>query len=64
MRYKILVVWKDGTEEYLKQGDQDAIFLSKRIAEEQKEFMEFGIDDAQSINVVKEVDNATFRQRK
>jgi len=54
MAYKILVVWEDGTEEYLKQGDKDAIFHSKKEATNQKEFMLMGMEDeVQSINVVK-----------
>ncbi len=55
MSYAILVVWKDGNEEYLKEGysDKPAIFLSKSSAKEQAEFMYMGMEEeVQSINVV------------
>lgn len=53
MRWSILVVWNDGTEEYVKRGAEVARF-TKRQAQEQKEFMLMGMDgDCQSINVVR-----------
>lgn len=55
MSYHIKVVWKDGEEELLKQGmgDQVAVFRSYRAAQEQAEFMRMGMDDVQSVNVVR-----------
>ena len=61
--YAILVVWKDGTEEYLKEGilsDCPVIFLSKKAATEQAEFMYAGMEDkVQSINVVRRTHERT-----
>lgn len=52
MPYKILVVWKNGDEEYLQQGNRDAIFTSKKAAEDQAEFMRMGVEGTDSIKVV------------
>lgn len=57
-RYAILVIWKDGSEEYVvhyRVGEpgQVAIYPSRRKAEEQADFMRIGMEgDCQSINVV------------
>ena len=49
MKYKILVVWDNGDAEYLAQGNRDAVFTSRRRAEEQVKFMKMGMEDYQSI---------------
>lgn len=57
-RWAILVIWDDGSEEYLKQGvsasAQIARFNNRANAIEQAKFMKMGMDDCecQSINVV------------
>ena len=52
-RFAILVIWKDGEEEYLKEGTAIARFSSRKKAVEQTNFMQIGMeDDCQSINVV------------
>ena len=55
-QYRILVVWHDGSEEFLKEGLSDipARFSSRRAAEAQQEFLAIGLESAQSINVVLE----------
>lgn len=51
--YAILVVWKDGEQEYLKEGNVLVKFSSKSRASEQVEFMRMGMEDeVQSINIV------------
>lgn len=51
--FYILVVWKNGSQEYLKEGDHIASFGSMEKADSVKEFMLEGIsEDVQSINVV------------
>ena len=55
MSYAILVIDKEGNEEYVCDGlgDRPSCFLTKRLAEEQAEFLGMGIaDEVQSINVV------------
>lgn len=52
-RWKILVVWNNGDEEYVAQGDVDAIFPSKSHAEENAEMLKMGISDYQSVSVVR-----------
>ena len=52
-RWAIKVVWSDGEEEYLKEGIRVAIFSSRSRAHEQADFMKIGMDDVQSIAVVK-----------
>lgn len=53
MKSAIKVVWLDGQEEYLKEGDRIALFLSTHRATEMKRFMLEGMsDEVQSINVV------------
>lgn len=55
MNYAVLVIWKDGSEEYLKEGlgAIPAKFSSKTAANGQVKFMKMGMDDFQSINVVR-----------
>lgn len=54
--YCVLVVWTDGTEEFLKQGlgDKPAIFHSRKEAKEQADFVKMGMDDdeCESVSVV------------
>lgn len=53
--WAILVIWKDGEEEYLHEGlgTTTARFRSRNDAIEQTKFMKMGMDDeVQSINVV------------
>lgn len=54
MKYKVLVVWNDGEEEYLAQGDKDAEFATKKEADDMVAFMKIGMEGCQSINVVRE----------
>ena len=52
-RYFILVVWKNGGCEWLKEGDRRAVFTSHKAAKEQRDFMMIGMEDeVQSINTV------------
>lgn len=54
-RFAVLVVWKDGEEEYVKQGlsNRVAVFPSRRRAQEMRDFMLEGMsDEVQSINIV------------
>lgn len=56
-RFSILVVWKNGDEEYLVRGlcahGPVALFQSRESAEDQRAFLLEGIaDEVQSINVV------------
>lgn len=55
-RWAVLVVEKDGSQEYLRSGrdfDGPIIIGSRRDAEEHADFLRIGIgDDVQSINVV------------
>lgn len=53
--FAILVIWKNGEEEYVKQGLSytPARFSSRARANERKRFLEMGADDdIQSINLV------------
>lgn len=50
MRWLILVVWKNGETEYLKEGDKLAIFYSKLRAEQTRDFMLQGMEEEVSIN--------------
>lgn len=53
--YAIKVIWFEGDEEYLKEGDGDktASFPNRERAENMKSFMLEGISDqVQSVNVV------------
>lgn len=52
--YAIKVIWADGEEEYLKQGNKPATYFNRAEAKEQVEFMRMGMDDGecQSINIV------------
>lgn len=53
MKFSVLVVWHDGEQEYLKQGEKIAAFSSSEDAEGWRDFMLEGIaDEVQSINVV------------
>lgn len=53
-RWKILVVWKNGEEEFVAQGDVDALFTSREKAEETAELAKMGMSDqVQSISVVR-----------
>lgn len=52
-QYAILVIWKDGTEEYVKRGDDTAVFSSRGEADANKEFIEQGIEGHQSVSVVR-----------
>ena len=54
-RYAVLVVWKGGQEEYLKEGNSStpAKYFSFEKAKEQADFMLIGMkEDVQSINAV------------
>lgn len=53
-RWAILVIWKNGQEDYVKQGLSDVIAtFSRADAIEQTKFMKIGMDgDCQSINIV------------
>jgi hypothetical protein len=57
MRYAIKVIWKNGDEEYVMSGlgksARIATFSAKSRARTEADFMAMGIDDAQSINVVR-----------
>jgi len=51
--YAIKVVWDDGGEEYLMNGDHIAVFPSRFDAEQRRNFIAEGLsDECQSINVV------------
>lgn len=54
MRYAIKVIWRDGEEEYLKEGSRPATFANRERADSMRAFMLEGMDpeDIQSINVV------------
>lgn len=54
--YHVKVVWADGTEELLKEGDAYAVFRSLGSAERARDFLVEGLDveEYQSVNVVKE----------
>ena len=55
-RYSVLVVWKDGTEEYVCEGtgNRPVVYHNRRAAQEAKEFILFGDDQyIQSVNVVR-----------
>lgn len=52
-RWKILVVWSNGDEEYVAQGNYDAVFTSREKAEETAELAKMGMDNYQSISVVR-----------
>lgn len=52
-RYFILVVWKDGSAEWLKENSSRAVFRGYKAATKQRDFMMIGMEDeVQSINVV------------
>lgn len=55
-RFALLVVWKDGEQEFLKEGPSGgppAHFANRRRAEEMRDFMLEGMsEEVQSINVV------------
>lgn len=52
-RWSIKVIWLDGEEEYLMQGQRIATFPSRSRADSQRDFMLEGIaDEVQSVNVV------------
>lgn len=52
-RYFILVVWKDGSSEWLKEGSRRAVFHGCKAATQQRDFMLIGMEgDVQGINVV------------
>lgn len=57
-RYNVLVVWADGTEEYVAgiNGRDPAIFTSASAAQEVAEGFRMGMDsrEVQSVNVVKQ----------
>lgn len=53
MRYAVKVIWDNGEEELLKSGNTIASFASKRRAQEIADFMKAGMDEVQSINVVR-----------
>lgn len=56
MRYKVLVIWSDGEEEFVAGLDgSDAIFTSQLAAQEIADGFMAGIDvdDVQSVSVVK-----------
>lgn len=57
MRWAIEVVWSDGESEFLRRGLSPdgpvATFNARSRAEEQAAFMQEGMDDVQSVNVVK-----------
>ena len=61
--YSILVVWKDGTAEYIKEGISTEIArLTRKKAQQQADFLKIGIDgDCHSINVVHAPAKATVR---
>lgn len=51
--YAIKVIWLEGDEEYLEEGDKTASFTNRERAEEMKSFMLEGMsEEVQSINVV------------
>ena len=52
-RWKVLVVWKNGDEEFVAQGDHDAVFPNKKAAEENAAMLRMGIEGAQSVSVVR-----------
>lgn len=53
MRYAIKVIWDDGDEDYVMQGERVAAF-GKLQAKEQVEFLRVGMEDeCQSINIVR-----------
>jgi hypothetical protein len=56
-RWKILVIWLDGDQEYLKDGkrpDGAVATFSREAADRQRDFMLAGMsDEVQSINVVR-----------
>jgi hypothetical protein len=63
--FAILVVWADGTEEYLKEGVETARFTSRERAEKQRDFMKIGMDgdeDVESISVVKYPESVSVRR--
>ena len=54
--WKVLVVWKSGRQEYVARGqsDDDAVFRTRREAQEMADSFREGIgSDAQSIGVVR-----------
>jgi hypothetical protein len=52
-RYFLLVVWKNGESEWLKEGDRRAVFQNYREAKKQRDFMMIGMEDeVQGINTV------------
>lgn len=57
MRYAILVVWDNGSTDYLRLGhhaDGTVAGFTKRAAEEQRDFMLQGMEDeVESISVVR-----------
>jgi hypothetical protein len=56
MKYAIMVVWSDGSDEYVKEGSRIASFPSRARAKEQVSFMKIGMDgdeDVQSISIVR-----------
>lgn len=51
--FAIKVIWLDGEEEYLMQGNRLVIFSARSHAESQRDFMLEGMQSAvQSVNVV------------
>jgi hypothetical protein len=56
MSYAILVIQKDGDEDYLCEGvgNWPVLFPSRAAAQKQVDFLKIGMDgDVQSINIVK-----------
>lgn len=56
-RFAIKVIWLEGEEEYLKEGESPdgevALFTSRKRAEAQRDFMLVGMEDeVQSVNIV------------
>lgn len=53
--WAVLVIWEDGTEEYLKAGVSGSVarFHSREAANDQADFVRMGIEDeCQSVSVV------------
>lgn len=54
--FAVLVIWKGGEREYLKEGEQGgepARFANRKSAKEMRDFMLVGMsEDVQSVNVV------------
>lgn len=52
--WAVLVIWKEGDQEYLHEGNRIATFRTRKQANSQREFLLVGMEgDVQSINVVK-----------